>query len=305
MNIKLSAFAAASALTALGAGASGFLAKTLTYPKMPSYEECLETERKSNYLRNYDPSKSERYKVQSFDGYLINTELIRTASPLKKYVILSHGYSYNRLGSIKYTHLFLSLGFNCIIYDMRGHGENERFPCSFGVTESRDLLALIDDAYDRFGDDIFLGLHGESMGSALSATALSKKPKVKFAVLDCGYAEFRNVIEHELKNRRLPKSILYPTEMFCRLLYGVSILKSKPYTGLFENEVPLCIIHGDKDELVTVENAYKLKNANKGYSELHIFENAGHAQCFLSDEKRYLDILSSFIEKAEGGSSNE
>ena len=273
------------------------LAKYLVYPPRPSFQDTFRLEAAMRYLRDYDETKSEYYTVPSFDGYELHAELIRADEPTNRYVILSHGYSYDRHGSIKYTHLFRALGFHCVIYDSRGHGQNKKAPCSFGVTESRDLRALIDDCYSRFGDDIVLGLHGESMGSALSAICLGTKPPVRFAVLDCGYADFRPVIENKLKGFHAPRVLIYPIEWMCRLLFHVSIFRARPADALKENEVPLCLIHGERDGLIDVSHTELFRKATKGPCEVHTFPRADHAQSFLADEARYQRILTVFLSK--------
>ena len=275
------------------------LARYLVYPPLPTFQETFRLEAAMRYLRDYDETKSEYYTVRSFDGYELHAELIAAPQPSKKYVILSHGYSYDRHGSIKYTHLFRANGYNCVIYDSRGHGQNKKAPCAFGITESRDLRALIDDCRSRYGADSFLGLHGESMGSALSALCLGQKPPVRFAVLDCGYADFRSVIEGKLKSFHLPRCFIYPIEGMCRLLFRVSIFAARPADALSENEVPLCLMHGENDGLIPVSHAAKLKEANKGPCELHTFPGADHAQSFLTDEARYLRILTAFLKTVE------
>ena len=275
------------------------LAKYLVYPPRPSFQDTFRLEAAMRYLRDYDETKSEYYTVASFDGYELHAELIKASQPSKKFVILSHGYSYDRHGSIKYTHLFRALGYNCIIYDSRGHGLNKKAPCAFGVVESRDLRALIDDCYARYGSDIFLGLHGESMGSALSAICLGTKPPVRFAVLDCGYADFKSVIEGKLKSFHAPRFYIYPIEWMCRLLFHVSIFAARPADALKENEIPLCLFHGEQDGLINVSHVERLKEANKGVCEVHRFPAADHAQCFLTDEARYLHVLTAFLSNVE------
>ncbi|MBQ6092866.1 MAG: alpha/beta fold hydrolase [Clostridia bacterium] len=275
------------------------LARYLVYPPRPSFRDTYRLEAAMRYLRDYDETESEYYTVPSFDGYELHAELIRAYQPSDKYVIISHGYSYDRHGSIKYVHLYRANGYNCIIYDSRGHGLNKKAPCAFGVTECRDLRALIDDCCSRFGAGIFLGLHGESMGSALSALCLGEKPPVRFAMLDCGYADFRSVIEGKLKGFHAPRFLVYPIEWMCRLWFRVSIFAARPADALRGNDVPLCLIHGENDGLIPVSHASRLKEANKGYCEVHTFPGADHAQSFLTDEARYLRILTAFLHRVE------
>ena len=51
--------------------------------------------------------------------------------------------------------------------------------------------------------------------------------------------------------------------------------------------------------LIPVSHAAKLKEATKGPCELHTFPGADHAQSFLTDEARYLRILTAFLKTVE------
>lgn len=297
------ALAAAGLLLALAILCAA-LTRYLVFPPRLPFRNTLLMEASMDYLRDYDAEKNEQYTVSSFDGYELHAELIRAPQPSNRYCILSHGYSYDRHGSIKYTHLFRALGFHCIIYDSRGHGLNKKAPCAFGVTESRDLRAIIDDCFSRFGPDIQLGLHGESMGSALSALCLGEQPPVRFAVLDCGYADFQSVIEGKLRSFHLPRVLIRPIERMCRLLYHVSISDARPEDALRRSTVPLCLIHGEADTLIPVSHARRLQQAAAGKSELHIFPGADHAQCFLRDEARYFRILQAFLSTIDFSGGN-
>lgn len=289
--------AAALLLLVLALGTA--FAVYLVYPKKPTYKETLIIEAFKDFLRGYPDVERTEYAVKSFDGYFINAEVLPAGETSKKYVILSHGYSYDRHGSVKYTHLFKALGYNCIIYDNRGHGLNEKFPCSFGIRESRDLIALIDDAYARFGEDIFLGIHGESMGSGLGVMSLKYQPRIRFVVSDCGYADFFEVVKEKMKGFHLPSLFAYPANLMSRIFFGVNLRAARPVDCAAANEIPLCLIHGDSDTLIPPSHAERIRKANKGYAEIHFFEGAEHAKSFETDEERYLQILKNFLSLCE------
>ncbi|EIC94807.1 alpha/beta hydrolase domain protein [Lachnoanaerobaculum saburreum F0468] len=117
--------------------------------------------------------------------------MVKNPIPSDKYVIISHGFKSNRYGAVKYVDSYIDLGFNCIIYDMRDHGENAKATVSLGQFESEDLYKLIEDTYNRYGM-IKLGLHGESMGAATSLMVLLKA-KVDF-VWRCGFSNLYDLI---------------------------------------------------------------------------------------------------------------
>jgi uncharacterized protein len=65
-----------------------------------------------------------------------------------------------------------------------------------------------------------------------------------------------------------------------------------------KNDLPLLIIHGDKDELVPSEMAQRLYENAAGMKELWIIPGAGHTQGFLDEGEEYKRRLNGFIEEA-------
>ena len=279
---------------------SYFLAAYVAHPRCISLEKHREYERENGFLRDYEELEKKEYSVHSFDGYELHAAYIPASKPSSRFVIISHGYTSSRYGSVKYMHMFRAFGFHCVLYDDRRHGMNRSTDCTMGVRESRDLIAVIEDTYRRYGDNIWLGLHGESMGSGLEIMALAYQPKVRFIVNDCGYADLESVLKWKLKQIfHLPGWLVYPASMMCRLFFGYSFTKVRPIDVLPENEVPICFIHGDADDFIDKNHSERMHQATKGYSELHLFPGAAHAECMGTDEQRYYRIVEAFLEKVE------
>ncbi len=128
------------------------------------------------------------YTVASPDGYVHHVSYLPAKEPSDRYVILAHGYTDNRFGSLKYIQFYHALGFHCVAFDQRGHGENAPVPCSYSIREKESILAVLRDTRERYGQDIRIGFHGESLGGATVLASLGSKPDISFAVDDCGFA---------------------------------------------------------------------------------------------------------------------
>ena len=274
------------------------LSRFAVYPKTHPVESDLE------YLKNLPMMQDEstvidkEYTIKSFDGYEMYVGFVSADPNSKHYVVLSHGYTSTRYGMYKYVTLYRKFGYNCVIYDDRGHGVNKPTNITFGARESLDLMAVIEDTYKRYGADIKLGLHGESMGSGLQLCALKHGPKVDFIVNDCGYADIVSVLgwkcNQEFKRPAWCASFASP---YAKLLYGYSFKEVRPIDNLSENEIPICFVHGDADDFVLPWHSQKMHEAQKGYSELHMYPGANHAKCVEADTKRYLHMLMDFLSK--------
>lgn len=285
----------------LPAGGLLILYRLAAYVAKPVYhttDDTAQCMKEHGFWRDYDAMEKEEWRFSSYDGYILHVTYLPAAEPGNKYVIISHGYTVNRMASLKYMHMFRELGYNCLIYDNRSHGDNRRGICTLGKRENSDLLALIGYVYQRFGDDIYLGLHGESMGAALQILALGKKPKIRFVVNDCGFARLMDVIIHKSGElEHLPKWACYPASLASWFFFGFSYTEVNPVDALKENRVPICFMHGADDHFIPCSHSEQMRAATQGYSELHLFPGAGHAMAMESDEKRYVQIVRDFLEK--------
>jgi pimeloyl-ACP methyl ester carboxylesterase len=274
------------------------LVRFTVLPKTHSVDGDLEYLKGRAMMQGEDTSIDKEYTVKSYDGYELYVGLVQGDPENKHYVILNHGYTSTRYGTYKYTTLYRKFGYNCIIYDNRGHGANIPTNITFGVRESKDLMAVIADTYERYGQDIKLGMHGESMGSGLQLCALKYQPKVDFIVNDCGYADILSVLQWKCNQAfKLPGWMATVASPYAKLLYGYSFHEVRPIDNLAENEIPICFVHGDIDDFVLPWHSQKMQEANKGYSELHSYEGANHALCIEQDTKRYLQMLMNFLAK--------
>ncbi|MEE1044987.1 MAG: alpha/beta fold hydrolase [Olegusella sp.] len=295
-------------------GASFYLAGLTAEPRGNTLDEEEAWERDHGLWEDFDQLPQESYTVQSVgaDGngaigadaadegsYTIHCTYIPAATKSDRYVIISHGFRANRYGAVKYVSSYRDLGFNCIIYDVRAHGEDTPTTCTLGQYESRDLLALIDDAYTRYGNAILLGLHGESMGSAISLSALAYQPRVAFVVADCGFANLYDLLKSGYDQMHLGW-LIGPVNVATQARYGFNLRNTSPVGALAGNEVPLCIIHGADDPYITPDNADRLAAATAGYVEVHKVDRAGHAESReVLGREGYEQIIMGFLATAK------
>ena len=238
----------------------------------------------------YEELKKTDYTMETSDGYVIHAELLENPEPTDDYVIISHGYTDNRMGALKYGPMYLKLGFNCIIYDLRGHGENEATFTTYGIREGEDLDCLIRDTRERYPKLKVLGLHGESLGAATTITCLKYKPEVDFAVADCGFSD----IESVLKNGS-PDILIDLADIGSRIRYHYAIKDMRPIDSLDENTIPILFIHGADDDLILPKNSEDMSNRTKGISKLCIIPGAGHAMSILTEPEMYADTVKTFL----------
>ena len=274
------------------------LASQIATPEVSTLDKEISWEKEHGLWGNYDSYEKEEYTVKGYKDYELHVTLVKNPVETDKYVIISHGFKSNRYGAVKYVDSYMDLGFNCIIYDLRDHGDNEKTALSLGQFESEDLEKLIEDSYSRYGN-IKLGLHGESMGAATSLMVLAKKPKVDFVVADCGFSNLYDLL-HAAYDVAKVGTVLPSVNIAMKLRYGYDMKKTSPKDALIGNEIPICFIHGEADTFILPENSEVNKAATAGYSELHLVPDAAHARSReVLGEAEYRSIISNFLDNID------
>ncbi len=271
------------------------IARYVMTGKRQTYEEAFEWQKAHLDTSWFDKGLLKNYKVRGSDGYEIAAYLYPNPDNTDKYIIISHGYTDNIFGNLKYMKIYLDLGFNIVMYDLRGHGLNEKSPTTYGVLESVDLLHIIEDTRFRYPDLKVLGLHGESLGAATTVTCLKYRPMVDFVVADCPFADIDNVLRAGVHHSPIAPVMIALGSLGSLLRYNISFDRMQPVLAVADNDVPMLLIHGGADDFIVPENSYRIAGATKGKSTVVIIEGAGHAASVIKDPVKYRAAVTDFL----------
>ena len=285
--------AAVLALVCVGAGWAMAGYTMSIHPQ--TLEEARRWQEDHYDLSWYDQLEQQDYTVDSYDGYTLHVQLVRNPNPATKYVILSHGYTDNRIGSMKYAKIYLDLGFHVIAYDLRGHGLNEPTFCTYSAREGRDLDTLIQDTRSRYPELTVLGIHGESLGAATSVACLRYRPQIDFAVADCPFADIETVLKDGARAAGVPTVLMDLTSLGSKLRNGYSFRDMRPIDAIGENQIPVLFFHGGEDTFILPAHSQRLQEADPGDSERYVIEGAGHAESVLKAPGEYRDHVAAFL----------
>lgn len=254
----------------------------------------------------YNSASKEDITLKSFDGLNLTSTLIMNENPTNKFIVLVHGVSICYVGSLKYFDIFYKNGFNVLIVNQRRHGKSEGKYSTYGFYEKYDVNMWIEYLKSRFGNDIILGLHGESMGAGTVMETIPLNDSIKFVIEDCGYSNFHELIgfqiTHEYKNR-LVRKILRPSLLFANFFMKTkakfSMKKIVPIDIVASTSLPMMFVHGKEDYFIPWYMAVDLYKAKtKGYKELYLVEGAKHAEALEVNKILYEKKIMTFIEKA-------
>jgi fermentation-respiration switch protein FrsA (DUF1100 family) len=296
MRILIILLAAVAVLVLLTAW---FLAGFTMTGKRQTIDEAMQWQSDHYDTSFYRDLAKTDYTVAGEGGYVLHVQFLKNPKPSDRYIIISHGYTDNRIGSLKYAGMYLEMGFNCILYDLRGHGQNESAATTYGILEGQDLANLVQDSRERYPDMKILGLHGESLGAASTISSLRYKPEVDFVVADCGFSDIDNVLRDGYRNAHVPTILVDLADLGAGIRYHYRLKNMRPIDSLDDNEIPILFIHGETDSFILPKNSEDMSGRTKGYSELHLFAGACHAESVLTAPEAYFGYVSGFLKHLE------
>lgn len=267
-------------------------------PKRYSRKEQIEYNQKMGYDEGIQILKREPLTFKMNDGYVINGD-ISLIPGSNKYCLLAHGHGTSREGAIRYSLIFHNLGYSTIVFDERNHGDNLRLGAvTMGYLESKDIAEIIQQIYERYGQEIHLALQGVSMGASSVLLSTKYGIKVDYIVSDCAYGRLKDVIGDIIERSHFKKELfLSSINFYLKTLYHFSFLDCEPIEAVKKSKIPTLFIHGDKDTFVNVKAAHELYEASiSEIKDLEIF-NASHASSITSDHERYQNIIKEFEDK--------
>jgi len=203
-------------------------------------------------------------------------------------IILFHGIGDNRGGVSGYGQMFLREGYRILLPDSRAHGESGGMMATYGLLESDDIHRWVSWLYGQ-GVTCVDGF-GESMGAALVLDSLPSEPRFCAVVADSAFSTFRSVAYdregffvgagrlglEQVVGRTVG---LLPTEMgllYARWRYGVDLGRANPVDALKLSNVPVLLIHGEKDINILPWHSRALAQADPVHAQLWLVPGAAH-----------------------------
>ena len=193
-----------------------------------------------------------------------------------------HGNAGNinrRLDNLKMLHDRVPV--NVFIIDYRQYGKSEGRISEKGTyLDAKAALAYLHSRKDINNEKIIF--FGRSLGSAV-AVDLAVKEQCCALILETPFTSIKEMGKE-----------LYPF-----LLIILDLLKTKydSLSKISEIKVPTLIMHGDKDELVPIEQGRKLYEQANEPKEFYTIPGAMHNDTHIVGGEEYFDVIKRFVSK--------
>ncbi len=284
---------------------SNRLVNTVIHVRRLRMEDCIsQEEEKGNIsLQWYENLHKDEFNVKSQHGYDLYMQLIKHPEVTKKTIIIVHGFGFNLVGSIKYSRIFYDMGYNVVIYDHCNCGRSGGDMTTMGYREKDDLKTIVQYTQSKLGEDIEIGIHGESMGASTALLYAADKPGLSFVIEDCGYSDLTEELTYQLKARHnLPYFPIIPiASLICKLRAGFYFSEVSPARDIADSKIiestPILFIHGSDDKFTLPYMMDDLYESKKGFKRKYVAQGAEHARSFVVDKEKYISVVKDFLEE--------
>ena len=219
------------------------------------------------------------------------------------HLIFVHGIGSVRSGdnAVELATRMVDLGYNVLLFDLRGHGSSEGDKVSGGFFERWDVLGALDYLVERGVDPSRMGLMGFSMGAATLIMAATEEPRITAVVADSPFADASDLIARE-SARKTPfpewmMPIFIPTtKLMARTIYGINIGSLVPEKSVAELGYPIFVIHGLADDRIPWEHGQRVAAAAEEGSSLWLLPGVDHVDAFLTHPDEYVERVDDYFE---------
>ena len=254
---------------------------------------------------------NERIVIMASDGTKLEGHYYerKKNAPL---VIFFHGFrSHSYVDGVPIYKIAQKEKWNVLLVSMRAHDESEGNIFTLGVKERYDCVNWANWAAKHFGRETPIFLMGISMGAsvAMMSSNLGLPKSVRGIIDDCGFTSTMEMIDMNCKSH-LPDYI--PTRMFDFFVeMGTSvwghfcISKADACKAVSQTDIPILIIHGDRDTQAPLSMAYRLYDSCSSEKQLYVVHGANHAENYRKDPEGYENVIAQFVEEHSGALKKE
>jgi alpha-beta hydrolase superfamily lysophospholipase len=191
-----------------------------------------------------------------------------TAAPAPRgTVLVLHGIQDRKETYRPFADAFAAAGYRAVLVDLRGHGRSSGEHLTFGATDSRDLVQVVDAlaAQGRLAEP--LASYGHSYGAAAALQHAARDPRVRAVVTTNTFASMRDVVPPialayaSWWQRPFVRFGIQPTITRAGRIAGFDPDDASPLRAIVRTDAAILLIHARGDTFISSKNAERMKAA--------------------------------------------
>jgi hypothetical protein len=214
--------------------------------------------------------------IETEDGQRLHGWWIPARSPAAGHILFCHGNAGNVGDRVAHASLLCARGFDVLLFDYRGYGRSRGRPDENGTY--RDARAARTALLDQAGVEARRVLYlGESLGGGVALDLALEAPPAGL-ILQSAFTSVRDMARRHYPF--VPRALVpdaYPNlQRIARL------------------QVPLLIIHGDRDQIVPRFHAEELCEAAAGDTRIQVLVGVGHNDVIALSGAAWADLIAAW-----------
>jgi uncharacterized protein len=192
-------------------------------------------------------------------------------------VLLFHGYAASKSTILNAARVFHELGYANLLVDFYGSGGSSGNETTLGVEEARDVAAAVDYVKQTWPNQKVV-LYGVSMGGAAVLRAVAtEKVNAHGIIVEATFDTLLNTGKSRFHALGLPGSPFTELLIFWGSLQrGFNFFSHNPVDYARSVNSPTLILHGEKDQRTTLEQARNLAQSFDGKARLIVYPDVPH-----------------------------
>jgi pimeloyl-ACP methyl ester carboxylesterase len=231
--------------------------------------------------------------IPALDGRSLEVWRIEPEVESRGIVVFAHGWGRNRDRMVARARMFARWGFTTVIHSARDHGNSSPKRFMNAARFAEDIEAVLKWVAEP------VILYGHSAGSAGAIAAAGRNaPMIRLLFLEASYAETKEALlslycwVNPIFGRLFGPMILFWMDLF----YKGALAEYNPTRLAKFIDMPVMIIHGEKDRRFPLAFARKLKQSfTHDRVAFYVAPGAGHSES--SNTPGYGDTVKSFIDR--------
>ena len=219
--------------------------------------------------------KFEEVSLTTKDGITLSAWFVPSEVSSERVIILLHGYPADKASLLSLSQ-FLHHDFNLLFVDFRYFGNSGGSTTTLGDREQEDAQAALDYLSKKGFTKV--GVMGFSFGGAVALLTAAKDERIKAVTADSPFTHIDfmgHVFYQNFSVFKYPLTSL--TKLWARV-FGINPDNIIPEKAATKLTIPILVIHSRQDQLITFENAKRLKQAleQDSKTEFLFFEEGTH-----------------------------
>jgi alpha-beta hydrolase superfamily lysophospholipase len=215
-------------------------------------------------------------------------------------VALFHGYAASKSTLLTTASAFHQLGYATLLVDFYGSGGSSGSGTTIGVKESRDVVAVL-EYMRRTWPGRKIVLYGISMGGAAVLRAVAEHGvKADGLIIEATFDSLLSTGKKRFRAMGLPASPFAELLLFWGgVQNGFDAFAHNPVDYARAVKQPALILHGEKDERTTVEEARSIAWAIGAHARFIAYDGLGHMPIVEARREDWSRDIAKFLDEIQ------